>query len=280
MATDTDQIHHSFQQDGFIGPLDIITPDEAYLSLTEVENELSNDNASRFKLHLILPAISRIAHHPKLVEVVKAALNSQDIMLWSSDINLKEPNSPGFYAPHQDCTYAGLSPSSSVLTAWIALSNPVGEKEGCLSFYPGSHKLEQLPHLNEKDGDNLLVMGQSIGNDIIANLNKPKCIELTAGQATLHSFDCVHASSPNRSEKPRVGLALRYMTSNVRQTKPVREMATWICGEKSEHFDIEPRLPDNPSTDELERGKMAQNEGLAREESNYFNNHDGKGGVT
>jgi hypothetical protein len=115
----------------------------------------------------------------------------------------------------------------------------------------------------------------------MATLNEPKSIELTAGQATLHSFDCVHASSPNRSDKPRVGLALRYMASNVRQAKPVRETATWICGEKSEHFDMEPRLSDNPSADELERGKTAQKEGLAREERNYFSSwDDGKGSVT
>ena len=201
---------------------------------------------------------------------VKAALNSEDIMLWSSDINIKQPNSPGFYAPHQDSTYAGLSPSSSVLTAWVALSNPVGEKEGCLSFYPGSHKLNQLPHRNAHNKDNLLVMGQYIDSDLIATLNKPQCIELKAGQATLHSFDCVHESSPNKSDKPRVGLALRYMTSNVVQTKPTREMATWICGEKSLHFDLEPKLTDNPSVDELNTGRIFQKEGLEREEKNYF----------
>jgi hypothetical protein len=58
-------------------------------------------------------------------------------------------------------------------------------------------------------------MGQYIDNDVIQTLNKPKFIELIGGQAMLHSFDCVHAY---RSDKPRVGLALRYMTSTVRQT--------------------------------------------------------------
>ena len=270
MSNDTNQSYH---QDGFTGPLDIINAEEAHVALKEVENELSNSNASRFKLHLVLPSISKIAHHPKLVNEVKAALNSDDIMLWSSDINIKQPNSPGFYAPHQDCTYAGLSPSSSVLTAWIALSDPVGVREGCLSFYPASHKSKQLPHLNAKNGDNLLVMGQYIDNQVISTLNAPICIELKAGQATLHSFDCVHSSAPNRSDKARVGFALRYMTNTVRQTKPIREMATWICGEPSVHFEVEPRLPDEPSIDEIERGRDAQKEGLIREDSNYFAKH-------
>ena len=268
----------SFEEDGFVGPLNILTPHEARQALHQVQNELSKENASRFKLHLILPTISRIAHHPRLIDAVRTALDSNDIMLWSSDVNIKEPNSMGSYAPHQDCTYAGLSPSSSVLTAWVALSDPVGEQEGCLCFYPASHKLKQLPHLNETSGgDNMLVMGQYIDNDVIQTLNKPKYIELIGGQATLHSFDCVHASAPNRSDKPRVGLALRYMTSTVRQTKPVREMATFICGEQSKHFDIEPKLPDFPSQDDLERGRVALKEGLAKEASNYFANQVDQG---
>ncbi|KAL3797352.1 hypothetical protein HJC23_010478 [Cyclotella cryptica] len=280
--TSTD-IHKSFQQDGFVGPLDILTAQEAHDALLEVQNELSNLNASRFKLHLILPSISRIAHHPTLVEAVKSALACDDILLWSSDINIKEPKSAGFYAPHQDATYAGLFPSSGVLTAWVALSHPVGEREGCLSFYPASHKLRQLPHFNETNGDNLLVLGQYIGDDVVQTLNKPIPIELTAGQATLHSFDCVHASAPNRSDNPRVGLALRYMTANVIQTKPVREMVTLICGDRDSRtlpFDFEPRLPDCPSLNDIRRGREVHADALRKESSNYFNNDDTNNFVT
>ncbi|KAL7485106.1 hypothetical protein ACHAW6_010709 [Cyclotella cf. meneghiniana] len=276
-------VHKFFQQDGFFGPLDILTAQEAHDALLEVQRELSNVNASRFKLHLILPSISKIAHHPKLVEAVKSALDSNDVLLWSSDINIKSPNSAGFYAPHQDATYAGLSPSSGVLTAWVALSNPVGEREGCLSFYPASHKLRQLPHSTEENDDNLLVLGQFIGADVVQKLNKPIPIELTAGQATLHSFECVHASAPNKSDKPRVGLALRYMAASVIQTKPVREMVTWICGNRDPlalPFDIEPRLPESPSINDLRRCREAQADALRKEDTNYFNNDDRNSVIT
>ena len=273
-ATETNNIHEAFIRDGFVGPLDILTTYEAQEALIDVQTELSNDSASRFKLHLILPSVSKIAHHPKLIEVVRAALNSNNIMLWSSDVNIKDPGSSGFYAPHQDCTYAGLCPSSSVLTAWIALSDPVGMTEGCLRFYPESQELKQLPHMNEQNIDNMLVMGQYIDTNVISTLKEPICIELSGGQATLHSFNCVHASSPNQSDRSRIGLALRYMTSDVRQTKAVRETATWICGKKSNHFDIEPRLPDSPSTEDLDIGRNAQKDGLRREDSNYFANQN------
>jgi hypothetical protein len=59
--------------------------------------------------------------------------------------------------------------------------------------------------------------------------------------------------------------------------KPVREMATFICGEQSKHFDIEPKLPNFPSQDDLERGRVALKEGMAKEASNYFANQFDQG---
>lgn len=36
------------------------------------------------------------------------------------------------------------------------------------------------------------------------------------------------------------------------------------------HFDLEPMLPEDPSMDDVERGREVQKDGLAREECNYF----------
>lgn len=54
----------------------------------------------------------QIAHHPKLIAAVKHALDSEDIWLWSSDINTKKEQSTNFFSPHQDAAYAGLSPAA------------------------------------------------------------------------------------------------------------------------------------------------------------------------
>ena len=290
----------SFQRQGFAGPLDIISGEESQLALEQVQNELAK-GTNRFKLHLVMPSIDKIAHHPKLVSAVKEALHSENIWLWSSDINTKEGRSANFFAPHQDATYAGLSPSSQCLTAWVALSDPIGANKGCLSFYPESHRLGQLPHQTEKNNNNMLTMGQYIESTTMQTLQSPISIPLRRGQATLHSFDCVHASGTNNSDKPRVGLALRYMTSNVVQTKLNREMASWICGSspsettafdrepqlssvakdiqrgrevqkealerwEANNFDAEPRLPSHPTEDQVERGRKAQREAMKYED--------------
>ena len=141
---------------------------------------------------------------------------------------------------------------------------------------------------SQQNQNNLLSLGQYIDNtDIIAKLQKPVWIPLRGGQATLHSFDTVHSSSPNESNKPRVGLALRYITQDVIQTKPNREMATLKAAQLIEaasiqyqpiqsitnvaNFDMEPRLPTNPTDhDNFKNGRKAQKEALVREESNYF----------
>ena len=84
------------------------------------------------------------------VAAVKDALSSENKWLWSFDINTKEERSTGFFAPHQDATYAGLSPSYQCLTAWLALSDPFGVNEGCFSSYPESHRLGQFSHCIER----------------------------------------------------------------------------------------------------------------------------------
>lgn len=317
MATDGTSggtLHSSFLEKGYAGPLSILSSEESKEALSEVLSELhpettrsaqttktsatqtNADPPIRFKLHLILPALARIAHHPKLINAVQQALGSPDILLWSSDVNIKPANSAGVFLPHQDSTYAGLQPASRVLTAWVALSDPVGITEGCLSFYPGSHRCGQLPHETSKDdskdanpGNNMLSLGQFISKDVLENnLNKvkqgPIPVELRCGQASLHSFHCVHASGPNSSPRgPRVGFALRYMTADVRQTKPTQEMATRIAGTRHlSHFDFEDALPldseslANPQVmaSAVKRGREIRREAIRREEANYFLKQD------
>ena len=287
-------IEDTFQMNGFVGPIDALTQEEAQAALLEVVTELnididnngqkancpmiddgdirnnkdnisnitcnddhttsSNDDVrSRFKLHLILPTLDKIAHHPKIISMVRKCLgNTNNLLLWSSDINIKPPNSKGYFAPHQDSTYAGLYPPSKCCTIWIALSDPVGIKEGCLSFYPQSiNTMKQLPHniknneslsksnINNKEeeesissdgnnsnsninnnNNNMLSMGQYISRETIDNVVRaadvkiPISVPLRSGQMTIHSFYNIHHSGPNKSNSNRIGFALRYIDGN------------------------------------------------------------------
>ncbi|EJK69493.1 hypothetical protein THAOC_09241, partial [Thalassiosira oceanica] len=222
-----------YEEYGFAGPIDVLSQTEVAQTLRDVKDELSKDDGSRFKLHLILPSVEKI--------------------------NAK---TPGFFAAHQDCAFAGLQPSNCVLTAWIALTDPVGETE-----------------TGEK-GDNLLSVGQYIDDTKLKTLEKPVSLPLRAGQASLHSFDTVHSSSPNESDCVRIGLALRFMSCEVQQTKQnaQREMVTRIAGcsrtdsNMTVHasFDFEPRIPASPTDEDFAKMRQIQKEALRREEMNYF----------
>jgi ectoine hydroxylase-related dioxygenase (phytanoyl-CoA dioxygenase family) len=62
-----------------------------------------------------------------------------------------------------------------------------------------------------------------------------------AGEMSLHHIKLVHGSDPNRSDDRRIGFAIRYIPTYVRQTK-VRDSATLVRGvDAVGAFDHEPR---------------------------------------
>jgi non-haem Fe2+, alpha-ketoglutarate-dependent halogenase len=275
MTTIDGNLHQQYEDYGVVGPINVLTSDEAFNCLVEVEGWIDRFDGAplgdeRFKPHLHLPFINQIVRHPKLVKSVKAILKSDNILCWSSDFNVKKAKSQDIYSPHQDATYTGLEPPALCLTAWVALSDPVGTSEGCLEFFAGSHHRGQVRHLEStaRSDNNLLSRGQYID---ISPEEKPICIPLRGGQATLHHFHTIHQSGPNKSDRNRIGLAIRYMAASVTQTGKVRESVTLISG-RSEHkgFDLEPILPPCPTHDDVRRGKEAHVVAMQREAANYF----------
>ena len=66
-------------------------------------------------------------------------------------------------------------------------------------------------------------------------------IALDPGEISLHHIKLVHASEPNKSNDRRIGFAIRYIPTYVRQVK-VRDSATLVRGTDAYgHFDLEPR---------------------------------------
>jgi len=138
---------------------------------------------------------------------------------------------------HHDSTYWGLDPDD-VVTAWVAFTDATPEN-GYMQFIPGTHKVEQLPHLDTFHRDNLLSRGQEIAVEV--DTSKAVGIALRAGEMSLHHIKLVHGSEPNRSADRRIGLAIRYIPTYVRQTK-VRDAAMLVRGtDKYGHFENEPR---------------------------------------
>eukprot|EP00088_Acartia_fossae_P058984 TRINITY_DN6952_c0_g1_i16.p1 TRINITY_DN6952_c0_g1~~TRINITY_DN6952_c0_g1_i16.p1 ORF type:complete len:293 (-),score=29.48 TRINITY_DN6952_c0_g1_i16:83-931(-) len=271
-------VRTAFSKNGFYFPITLASTTEfqkiqagydSYVKRYGQDGKLQSDY--RFRLHLVANWARDLVHNPILVSAVKDALNDDNILCWSTDINAKFSGTGGFYSWHQDSTYSGLEPSDKVLTAWVALS-PSKKESGCLRFIPQSHS-EQLPHNEVPSDSNLLSLGQVIPQDILDTVIAksgeidPLEAELEPGQASLHHWKCVHSSGVNSSDYDRIGFAIRYMSASVKNVKSVcRERATLVCGDPGDSWDIEPDIQEEYGDKEWNEHKIS----MELERKNYF----------
>ncbi|KAK3241007.1 hypothetical protein CYMTET_49194 [Cymbomonas tetramitiformis] len=267
------QLATKFREQGFLSPVRVLSPDQARTlraDLEAYECDHSLRGNKRFKLHLLTRWAAQLVRHPRILEVVQAILGP-DILVWSSDVNIKGPSSDSFFSWHQDATYAGLAPSEDVLTCWLALS-PSNERSGCLRFYPESHHQGQLTHTERPAATNLLAFGQTVDLEQLRTsrglcTSEPVSAELDPGECSFHHFYNVHGSGPNTSTERRVGFAIRYMAAHVRRRIGSQESATLVRGEdRFLHFLHE----EAPSADLDEKALEAHAKAMALEDANYF----------
>lgn len=231
----------SYKRDGFYFPVPALSQDEvAYfrgkLEAHERETGAPLQGNMRHKAHLLFTWVDELVHHPKILDAAEDVLGP-DLLCWTTNFFIKEANSPGFVSWHQDAFYWGLD-RDEVMTAWVALS-PANLESGCMKFMPGSQTQAHIEHVDTFHKDNLLSRGQEIAVKV-DDAKAVNCI-LKPGEMSLHHVKLVHGSEPNRSNDRRIGLAIRYIPTTVRQLK-VRDSATLVRGVDREHnFDPEPR---------------------------------------
>lgn len=230
----TDSIDR-YQRDGVLFPIEAMSAAEARAlrELYESQGPLLKGRNNQ-KPHLLFPWIDRLIRHPKILDAVEDVLGP-NLLCWSSQFFAKPAGDPAYVSWHQDGTYWGLS-SPDVVTAWVALT-PSTPLSGCMRVIPGTHR-SQVPHEDRFDDKNLLSRGQEITVDV----DEAKSIEVTLdpGQFSLHHVLIFHASAQNRSTEPRIGFAIRYIPTHVRQTAGERESATLVRGvDEYGHFDSE-----------------------------------------
>jgi ectoine hydroxylase-related dioxygenase (phytanoyl-CoA dioxygenase family) len=250
-----------YNRDGFYFPVPVLSAEEAahFRRRLEQHEAIAGKPLQgnwRHKSHLLFTWADELVHHPKILDAIEDVIGP-DILCWTTNFFIKEANNPGFVSWHQDATYWGLDPND-VITAWVALTD-VTPENGYMEFLPGSHKTDQLPHVDTFHKDNLLSRGQEIAVEV--DKTKTVGIPLRAGEMSLHHIKLVHGSEPNRSNDRRIGLAIRYIPTYVRQTK-VRDSAVLVRGtDRFHHFDYEPR----PQADLDERALAAHDDAVQRQ---------------
>lgn len=234
-------MHEAYAKDGFVFPIDVLSPHEAAEHRRSVEAAEGEHGPMHYRVkpYLLLKAAWDLATHPRLLDAVEETLGP-DILLWDCSYIIKEPHNEAFASWHQDLTYWGLEMDSDddLVSAWIAIS-PANQANGALKFVRGSHK-QQFAHEDTYAPGNLLHRGQAIADNF--DDNDIARLELAAGQASLHHGWTVHASGPNGTDDRRVGIVVNYVKPSVKQKVGDSETATLVRGQdRHGNFKSEPR---------------------------------------
>ena len=208
-----------YQDNGYSMPFDVISKDIA----KDAANRLKKIHINPFKQikhpwnlqsHLLANWIYSIATNSNILDCIEAIIGP-NILIQSADIFIKPPMSIKHINWHQDANYWGLHPYE-LLTGWIALTD-VFLDNGCMKYLPKSHLNNKINHVETFDKNSDLTRGQEISLKIEKNKEIP--VILKPGQMSIHHCLLAHSSGPNLTDDYRIGMAVRYLPTHVKQTE-------------------------------------------------------------
>ncbi len=240
LKTDNGQLSAAQQdqywRDGFLFPINVMAASEAQELRNELETiedhwldadlPLPLNTYKRVNSYVVIPMAAKLASDPRVLDIIEGLLGP-NILVWSAEFFIKEPNTKSFVSMHQDLTYWGLDAVDGLVTAWIALS-PATVASGCMDFVRASHKNPILPHADTHSEDNLLSRGQEVAVDIAPE--DKTAIELHPGQMSLHHGLTIHGSGPNVSDDRRIGFVIRYLKPEIAQQVADKDYAMLVRG--------------------------------------------------
>ncbi len=250
-----------FERDGFVPRVRVMSEAQALEIRDRIERFEREQGAvlrgdQRHKSHLLFKFLSDVVHLQPIVDAIED-LYGPDLLCWNTNFFIKEARTPAFVSWHQDSTYWGLS-SPDVVTAWVAFSES-NAASGAMSVIPGTHRMDQVPHRDSFDDNNLLTRGQEVAVDI--DESTAVRLDLSPGEMSLHHVRIVHGSPPNASDNRRIGFAIRYIPTSVRQLHG-EDSATLVRGvDRYNSFGHEPRPVEDmqPEMLQLHRDIAARN---------------------
>ena len=208
----------SYRRDGLLFPLPALSAAEVeYFRAChdELDQRLGGRPTAVEKgdRHLDIKWICDLATHPRVLDAVEDIIGP-DILIHSSTIFTKYAHDEKFVSWHQDSHYWGLS-EPRLVSAWIALTDSTIDN-GCLRVLPGTHT-RAFEHLEEPQQTNILTRGHTVSDTL--DVDHAIDIVLQAGEMSFHHANLIHGSNPNTSSGPRIGVAVRYAATAVKQKK-------------------------------------------------------------
>jgi len=256
----TDAQVKQYHEEGFVSPVRVMSEDEALGLRKKIEDFEAEQGeqmygTQRTKCSLRFPFVYELATRQNILDAAEDLLGP-DILMYQCAMWFKEPESGSYVSWHQDSSYYGMDPLALV-SAWVALS-PATADSGCMQVIPGSHKGGQYPvEYTEVKPENLLASGQNTLYEF--DENDAVLMPLQPGEMSLHHVALVHSSRPNHSNDRRMGIAIGYLPTNVRQTTNLKASAMLMRGEdRFGNFPLDEKPPVGPTDSEtVERHEHA-----------------------
>jgi non-heme Fe2+,alpha-ketoglutarate-dependent halogenase len=214
-ALSADQIDQ-FNQLGYVIGSPVFSTDEISIQrnyFDELLDQALNEGQDSYSIstaHLKYARVYDLLTHPNIVRYVRDLLGD-NVIGWGSHYFCKMPHDGKSVTWHQDASYWPLTPSKTV-TVWMAVDD-ADRENACMKFLPGSHLEGHLEYRSSEDAEGN-VLDQTVEN--VERFGDPVCVELRAGEISIHSDLLLHGSEANNSDRRRCGLTLRYCTPDVR----------------------------------------------------------------
>jgi len=165
--------------------------------------------------------LGRIAHHPKILDVVARLLGGEPHMF--QDMALIKPPGVGREKPwHQDNAFFRMVPGTPIVGVWVALDDATLEN-GCMRVIPGSHREGPKRHARLRDL-------QICDNDV----EVPRAVAIPLPAGGLMFFDgLIHHGTPaNRTNTRRRAMQFHYSLAEVTRTSDEEHKAVfgWVDG--------------------------------------------------
>jgi phytanoyl-CoA hydroxylase len=144
----------------------------------------------------------RLAYADKILDVVEDLIGP-NIRLLGAHLVSKPPNHGSVVFWHQDNHFHRCCPANMV-SGWLTLDDVSGEN-GAMEVIPGSHLRPNW----EDWGEHVEKIGTS----------NTKMIELPAGGIMFHHCQVLHRSGPNRSDRPRRAIIMRFVPLGTRSPR-------------------------------------------------------------
>ena len=213
----------NFDQDGFAILKQYLSPEQVEAINNEINNLLrskkvhfGHGNRIMFAIHKS-ETLRSFGADPKLVELLSTLLGGPAALFQSINFTMGSEQHT-----HSDSIHMTTYPVGGLLGVWIALED-IGEDNGPLHYYPGSHK---LPYYLNSDYDNegsFFLLGNKnyteyekmLEEKVIEHGIEKKIFKAKKGDLLIWHANLLHGGEPhiNRS-KTRKSMVFHYFNTN------------------------------------------------------------------